>query len=444
MWLHLVLVLFPLLTWLMLYLCDPVNLLLGDKTWQKLDDRRSHPVIAAIIQISALFTFFVFILDWIAFSQTISGDFLAYNRNAAFYLSAATGLLIDFGAFGWVVYVLISLCHWDFKHFWQYWKGHNPVKKECPEHIKNLMYTITVAPILCISNHLYYIILAFILDPFHAGLIVIDYAVTFFLFYFIFRQVYSRVVLRSNRRLAPWEKDKMAVNIATSEIDLRYQLAQIAQEKQGDKETLIKSGTEPKPLKVKPRRRILRVPFNTQVVVFGLILIGPVLVFYKFMFITLFLSLPISKSLEAVPASLYSIYGTGIIIVALLAYSIVLNPSPFSLPKATEKIGIELHLPQRYVNWHKFTDEEKFAILVAYLLRHREDLAPSPEPEESSAENDVRLLEKEEQSGEEEISCGEGAVRRKRNDGDTQREGAAAAPISSDIQVITLDTESSM
>ena len=162
------------------------------------------------------------------------------------------------------------------------------------------------------------------------------------------------------------------------------------------------------------------------------------------MFITLFLSLPISKSLEAVPASLYSIYGTGIIIVALLAYSIVLNPSPFSLPKATEKIGIELHLPQRYVNWHKFTDEEKFAILVTYLLRHREDLAPSPEPEESSAENDVRLLEEEEQNGEEEISCGEGAVRRKRNDGDTQREGVAAAPISSDIQVITLDTESSM
>ena len=236
MWLHLVLVLFPLLTWLMLYLCDPVNLLLGDKTWQKLDDRRSHPVIAAIIQISALFTFFVFILDWIAFSRTISGDFLAYDRNAAFYLSAATGLLIDFGAFGWVVYVLISLCHWDFKHFWQYWKGHNPVKKECPEHIKNLMYTITVAPILCISNHLYYIILAFVLDPFHAGLIVIDYAVTFFLFYFIFRQVYSRVVLRSNRRLAPWEKDKMAVNIATSEIDLRYQLAQVAKEKPGQRD----------------------------------------------------------------------------------------------------------------------------------------------------------------------------------------------------------------
>ena len=434
----------------MLYLCDPINLLLGDKTWQKLDDRRSHPVIAAIIQISALFTFFVFVLDWVAFAQTLTGDFLAYDRSAAFYLSTATGLLIDFGAFGWVVYVLISICQWDFKHFWKYWKGHNPVKEECPEHIKNLMYTITVAPILCISSHLYYIILAFILDPFHAGFIMIDYAITFCLFYFVFRQVYSRVVLRSNRRLAPWERDKFAVNVATSEIDIRYELAQIAKKKPGNEDAnqiLIESGTKPKPLKVKPiRRRILRVPFNSQVVVFGLILIGPVLVFYKFIFVALFLSLPISKSIEAVPASLYSIYGTGIIIVALLAYSIVLNPSPFSLPKATEKISMELRLPQRYINWHKFTDEEKFAILVTYLLRHQEDLAPSPEPEYSGeeGETDVGLLEEQEQSGEEEIDHNwEELVHRKRNDKGTQREDAAP-PTSSAIQVITLNTESSV
>ena len=429
----------------MLYLCDPVNLLLGDKTWQKLDDRRSHPVIAALIQISALFTFFVFILDWVAFAQTLKGEFLAYNRNAAFYLSTATGLLIDFGAFGWVVYVLISICHWDLKHFWQYWKGHNPVKEERPERIKKLMYTITVAPILCISNHLYYIILAFVLDPFHAGFIIVDYVVTFFLFYFIFRQVYSRVVLHSNRRLAPWERDKLAVNVATSEIEL----SQEAKEISGDEEALIESRTEPKPPKVKPkRRRILRVPFNTQVVVFGLVLIGPILVFYKFMFITVFLSLPISKSLEAVPASLYSIYGTGIIIVALLAYSIVLNPSPFSVPKATEKISIELHLPRRYVNWHKFTDEEKFAILVTYLLRHREDLAPSPEPQFSSeeGENDSdRLLEEPEQSREEETADDrrkEEPVCRKRNDEGTQQ--ASAVLTSSAIQVITLSAESSV
>ena len=295
-WLHLVLVLFPLLTWLMLYLCDPVNLLLGDKTWQKLDDRRSHPVIAALIQISALFTFFVFILDWVAFSQTLKGEFLAYDRNAAFYLSTATGLLVDFGAFGWVVYVLISICHWDLKHFWQYWKGQSTVRKECPEHVKKLMYTIMVAPILCIGNHLHYIILAFISDPFHAGFIVIGYAVTFFLFYFVFRQVYGRVVLRSNRRQEAWEKEKIAVNVATSQIDIRYRLAQVAKEK-GDEEAyqmFTESGMEPQPLKVKPRRRVLRVPFNTQVVVFGLILIGPILVLYEFIFINIFLSLPIS------------------------------------------------------------------------------------------------------------------------------------------------------
>jgi hypothetical protein len=456
-WLHLVLVLFPLLTWLMLYLCDPVNLLLGDKTWQKLDDEHSHPVIAALIQISALFTFFIFVLDWVAFAQTLRGEFLAYDRNAAFYLSAATGLLVDCGAFGWVVYVLISICHWDLKHFWQYWKGETTARKECPEHIKKLMYTIMVAPILCVANHLHYIILAFISDPFHAGFIVIGYLITFFLFYFIFRQVYGRVVLRSNRLQAAWEKEKIVVNVATSQIDIRYRLAQVAKEK-GDEEAyqmFTESGMEPKPVKVKPRRRVLRVPFNTQVVVFGLILIGPVLVLYEFIFITIFVSLPISKSLEAVPASLYSIYGTGIIIVALLTYNIVLNPSPFSLPKAAERIGKDLRLPRRYVNWHKFTDEEKFATLVTYLLRHREDLAPSPEPEYSSGEgtdnDDVRLLEERERSevvGENDQRSADGLVHRKRNDSDSQlREGGGAVPpqkVSSANQVITLNAETSV
>jgi hypothetical protein len=222
------------------------------------------------------------------------------------------------------------------------------------------------------------------------------------------------------------------VNVATSEIDIYHQLAQEAKENSGDEETLIESSAEPKHPKVKPRRRrILRVPFNSQVVVFGLILIGPVLVFYKFMFVTIFLSLPISKSLEAVPASLFSIYGTGIIIVALLAYSIVLNPSPFSLPKATEKISMELRLPRRYVNWHKFTDEEKFAILVTYLLRHREDLAPSPEPEHSSGQNDVRLLEEQERSEEDPETAdhgrGEESVCRKTNDEDTQQASAESS-----------------
>ena len=399
-WLHLVLVLFPLLTWLMLYLCDPVNLLLGDKTWQKLDDENSHPVIAALIQVSAIFTFFVFVLDWIALVQTVTGDFLAYDRNAAFYLSAATGLIIDFGAFGWVVYVLFNSCQWDCKN---YWKGrHHHKKQECPERLKKLMYTIMLAPILCLSNHLYYIILAFISDPTHAGFITYGHVITFFLFYFVFRQFYGRVVLRSNRRQEPWEKEKISVNVATSQIDFSYRLAQIAKER-GDEEAYRRTFTEngmkePKLRKIKPRRRILRVPFNTQVVVRGLILIGPIMVIYEFIFIMLFLSLPISKSLEAVPNSLFSLYGTGFGIVVLLTYSIVLNPSPFSLSKAAEKIGKDLRLPRRYVNWHKFTDEEKFATVVTYLLRHREDLAPSPEPEYSGGETppeaDVRLLGK--------------------------------------------------
>ena len=312
------------------------------------------------------------------------------------------------------------------------------------------MYTIMVAPILCIGNHLHYIILAFISDPFHAGFIVIGYAITFFLFYFVFRQVYGRVVLRSNRRQEAWEKEKIAVNVATSQIDIRYRLAQVAKEK-GDEEAyqmFTESGMEPQPLKVKPRRRVLRVPFNTQVVVFGLILIGPILVLYEFIFINIFLSLPISKSLEAVPASLYSIYGTGIIIVALLTYNIVLNPSPFSLPKAAEKIGKDLHLPRRYVNWHKFTDEEKFATLVTYLLRHREDLAPTPEPESSSGEGSDNEQERSEIGGNDQRS--DGVVHRKRNDErDSQlmREGAAA-PVppqtSATNQIITLNAETSV
>ena len=398
-WLHIVLVLFPLLTWLMLYLCDPVNLLLGEKTWQKLDDESTHPVIAALIQVSALFTIFVFVLDWIAFTQTITGDFLAPNKNASFYLSTVSGLLIDFCALGWVVYVLVSTCRWDYKHFWYFWENHD--RHECSEQTKKLMSTIMLAAILCLSNHLYYIILAFISDPVHAGVITYTYIITFFLFYFVFRQFYGRVVLRSNHRQSIWEKEKIAVNVATSQLDLRYRLSLVAKEK-GDEEAyrmFTENGVEPKPLKIKPKRRILRVPFNTQVVVCGLVLIGPVLVLYEFVIIMLLLSLPISKSLEAVPSSFFSIYGMGFIIVILLTYSIVLNPSPFSLPKAAEKIGRDLRLPRRYPNWHKFTDEEKFACLVTYLMRHRDDLAPTPEPEMSdhaTAGNNSRLLEEEE------------------------------------------------
>ena len=383
----------------MLYLCDPVNLLLGEKTWQKLDDESTHPVIAALIQVSALFVMFVFVLDWIAFAQTITGDFLAPNKNAAFYLSTVSGLLLDFCALGWVVYVLVSTCHWNCKHFWYFWILENQDRHECSEQTKKLMSTIMLAAILCLSNHLYYIILAFISDPVHAGVITYTYIITFFMFYFVFRQFYGRVVLRNNHRQSVWEKEKLAVNVATSQLDLRYRLSLVAKEK-GDEEAyqmFTENGVEPKPLKVKPKRRILRVPFNTQVVVCGLVLIGPVLVVYEFIIIMLLLSLPISKSLEAVPSSFFSIYGMGFIIVILLTYSIVLNPSPFSLPKAAEKIGRDLRLPRRYPNWHKFTDEEKFACLVTYLVRHREDLAPTPEPEypgrHSTVSDGIKLVE---------------------------------------------------
>ena len=136
----------------------------------------------------------------------------------------------------------------------------------------------------------------------------------------------------------------------------------------------------------------------------------------------------------------------GLIIVVLLTYSIVLNPSPFSLTKAAEKIGKDLHLPRHYPNWHKFTDEEKFACLVTYVLRHREDLAPSPEPEERVERGNSRLILEEPQ----EVDFDKEPRRSGRlNDGDSQgavtrKRVSIAAPDSGGIQVITIDTETSV
>ena len=50
-------------TLLCLVLCDPVYLLLGEKVWTKLEDESNHPRIAALIQVSVLFTALVFMLD---------------------------------------------------------------------------------------------------------------------------------------------------------------------------------------------------------------------------------------------------------------------------------------------------------------------------------------------------------------------------------------------
>ncbi len=316
-WLHIFLILFPICTLFCLWLCDPVQLLLGDKVWTKLEDESNHPRVAALVQLSVLFTTFVFILDIMALVATVLGDFLVYNRHAAFYLSTVTGLIVDTAAFVWVMFVLIKSCHWDCKNFWYRWRKRQPCNKGESEKIKKLMSTIMVAPLLCFANHFHYIILALIADPFHTAGVIITYLITFAINYFLFQQFYNCVVFRSFHRRMGNERKVYALRTPSrSNIFNRSQSASAL------------PGTR----KVK----IERVPFNTQTVVFGLLILTPFIVLYEGIVIALFSSLPISKTIEDAPSRLYSIYqGTGILIVVLLTYNIVLAPKGFSLGTPT-------------------------------------------------------------------------------------------------------------
>lgn len=347
-WLHLFLVLFPIGSALMLYICDPVRLLLGDKTWQKLEEEANHPTIAALIQISVLFTVFVFFVDVMGFVATIQSDFLAYNKNSAFYVSVFTGLIVDVAAFIWVMVVMAKSCHWDCKNMWYKWR-----KQTCragsSEQIKKLMCTIMFAPALCLANHLHYIMLAWITDPYHAGSVGILYFITFILYYVIFKQFYARIVSHKSN---------------DSQMDSPIQL------ESRPSLSLINKGSR---ISLTPQA----VGLNTQVIVCSLFLLGPILLLYEAVFVVLFLALPITKTLEASPTRIYTIYqGTGILIVALLTYSIILHPSPFSLTKAIQRIGKEFHLPTKIQGWNKMSDEDKCAYVVRALYERSE--MPSP------------------------------------------------------------------
>ena len=372
-WLHITVVLFPLGSWLILYLCDPVHLLLGEHTWQKLEDEHTHGTIAALIQISAMFTTYIFVIDWMAFGTTITNDLLSYDKHSTFYLSTLTGLIIDVGAFLWMLYALGRNFHWRLWHCWTQWNNPNAkhVLKNC-EQIKTLMTAVTIAPIMCLANHFYYIILAFISDPFHAGSIFIGHGISFFLYFLVFKQFYNRVVLRMNRRKSPQEKEKYCVNIiGTSNPDTQN-------------ESTTANGFHAKQPKI--RRKILRVPFNTLVVVLGLLLLAPILTLYEAVIITLIANLPISKLTEDAPSRLYALYqGTGILIVALLTYNIVLQPNTFSFITTIEKMANELHIHHHYPKWNKFSNEEKVANFCVYLLRHK----PIPSP--ACSELDLRM-----------------------------------------------------
>ncbi len=357
-WLHLFLVLFPIGSAVMLYLCDPIQLLLGEKMWQTLEDENNHPTIAALIQVSVIFTTFVILVDMMGVIATIRSDFLSYDKHSAFYLSVVTGNIFDTVAFVWVMYVLATSCHWDCKNMWQRWRRQS-CKAGGSERIKKLMCTIMFAPALCVANHVHYIILAWIADPYHAGSLCIFYFVSFIIFYIIFRQVYARMVLQKNNG---GHSDSAHPSLNSYGSDSTGSLT---------------------------AHGAPRVAFNTQAVVLSLFLLGPVLILYEATFIILFAALPITKTLEASPTLIYSIYqGTGLLIVALLTYSIILQPSGFSLAKAIEKVAKKFHVPDKVSGWNKMCDEEKCAHVVKALCE-KSAMSPIPLDVLSRSDNSV-------------------------------------------------------
>ena len=331
-WLHIVFILFPIATVILIYTCDPVQLLLGDKTWQKLRDESNHPRVAAMIQISVVFTIYVFVLDCFAFNATLSSDNYSDSSHAGFYLTTVTGFIVDIVAFLWVIFILVSCCHLD---------CHNIIKREFGkpvpyERIRNLLL-ITASPVLCGANHIPYVIFSFISDPYHAGSITMVYFISFLLFYFVHQQVYSRVALKTTSRPKnfPYATDPDLIHLPDGDAC----------------------------------RRKGRVPFNTQVLLLSMVVVSPLLVLYESILIILFQTLPIRKTLEDAPTRLYTIYqGTGILIVALLTYNIILSPSPFSLIGALDKLGKQLQIPEKLGRkWVRMGDEEKAATVIKHL-----------------------------------------------------------------------------
>lgn len=373
-WFHIVVVLFPILTGVLLYICDPVHLLLGDKTWQKLEDEHNHPTVAALIQISVELAVFVFAIDVFGFVNTLGSDTIIGSGNSAFYLSLVTGVVIDVAVFLWVMFVLAVSCHWDCKNLWYRWRNLS-CPRENYKQIKKLMCSIMIAPVICLTNHCHYIILAFISDPFHAGSIGITYGISFFLHYFIFRQFYVLVTSRPSAK--PKQKPNLQENLESNK------MAHID----------VHRIDSTKPLQEQPPKRRPRVAlFHTQVIIIGLMFIAPLLIFYEALIIALFVQLPITKTVEGAPSRLYTIYqGTGILIVALLTYNIILHPNPFSLVKSINVVARELHLPDKVANWCRLSDEEKFANIVTTLCLSKHE-KESEEKDEMKEEVDGKLM----------------------------------------------------
>lgn len=367
-WLHFTVVMFPLGTLLMLYLCEPAQLLLGDNTWSALEDEQAHGTVAALIQISVLITLYIFTLDIAGLYFTITSDFISFQSNSAFYLSTVTGVVIDLVAFVWVMFVLASCILFVVKEFLRKRRMMaEPRDQAASNSIQKLMTSVMVASLLCIVNHIHFVILAFISDPFHAGSMAILFITFVFTFFFIFRQFYNHFVLYSSKHPKLVGQRKCAKCIAKLDPQHADVVRRTAEPMQEQSRRRKKKGRDECDCFISGPG--CHVPFSVHTVLLSLICVSPFVIVYLGTSSLLFFSLPITKSIEDSPSRLYSIYqGTGLIIVGLLTYSIILRPSGFSITKVMERLAKRLQLPEHTNYWNKLTDEEKCAKVVSTLM----------------------------------------------------------------------------
>ena len=332
-WLHFVILLTPILLALLIYMCDPIQSLFGNKTWQKLEDESSHPSIASFIMISIFFTIYVFIVDLIGIAYSVESELLSYKRDSIFYISVVTTLLIDGFAFLLVMIVLVISCLEEAKGLITKVVSHK-LRPGYSFQVYKILLVTMLAPVLCLANHIHFILIAFASDPFHAGSIWIAYIISLGFYFFMFRQFYARfspAILGRDAKITPSKAEHCAADTSW-------------------------------------KKDYYRTRFSTHTVIVGLFTIAPLIAVFQALVIVLYINLPVSKTWEDAPSTLYSIYqGTGILIVMLLTYNILLNPSPFSLVKAVNKIGHEINIIEKLPNWDKFSNEEKFANIVLEL-----------------------------------------------------------------------------
>ena len=373
-WLHFTLVLFPLGSLLVIYICDPVQLLLGDKTWFILEDEHVHGTIAALVQIAILLTFYIFFLDVAGIYFTLNGS-LSAQYHSAFYMSTITGVFIDVVAFLWVLFVISYSFVYVVRSYIRQRTSLYLADRLIYNKAKKFMTSTVLAAFLSFFNHVHFIILAFIADPFHAGSIGIMLIAVFFIMYFVFRQFYNRVVLHANKHpgnVAPHklcQKCSVEFDKKLKELPNLLPLQRVVTRAES---AYLLSEKAPKQCDCFVSGPGCHTPFSVRVVLLSLGTVAPFLLVYVGMIIVLFFNLPLTKTIEDSPSRLYSIYqGTGLIIVALLSYNILLRPSSFSIVKVTERLAKRLRLPDHTNYWNKLTDEEKTAKVIATLMeRH--------------------------------------------------------------------------